>query len=142
MSKKPLPLPDMTGTDPNKVLRRRISIGDPAATPDQQPSPTPVHTQVDTEKTRVRENKGGSRPDPDGMRRTSIYITKDAADKLEAGVEQVLEILGEDTPRHVALSALIIAGAEQAPTIAKDLAKQQAAELAARLAALQQASGE
>ncbi|RSN05986.1 hypothetical protein DMC63_37905 [Streptomyces sp. WAC 05977] len=76
------------------------------------------------------------------MRRTSIYITKDAADKLEAGVEQVLEILGEDTPRHVALSALIIAGAEQAPAIAKDLAKRQAAELAARLAALQQASGE
>lgn len=72
------------------------------------------------------------------MRRTSLYITQEAADALDAAVDQVLAALGGDTPRHVALSALLIAGTQRAEDVTRQLAAQQAAELAERLAALQQ----
>lgn len=72
------------------------------------------------------------------MRRTSLYVTAAAADALEAASDHVLAALGGNTPRHVALSALLLAGAEQAETVARRLAEQQAAELTARLAALRQ----
>jgi hypothetical protein len=139
----PLPPPDMSGTDPDAVLRRRISIPDPTTSTPAPTPPAPVHTQVDLGVERVREGREGkgSRPDPAGMRRTSLYITKEAADGLEAAADQVLAILGGDTPRHVALSALLMAGVGQAQTVARQLAEQQAAELSTRLAALQQASG-
>lgn len=137
----PLPPPDMSGTDPDAVLRRRISIPDPTTSAPAPTPPAPAHTQVDLGAARVREGKGGTRPDPAGMRRTSLYITKEAADALETAADQVLAILGGDTPRHVALSALLMAGVGQAQTVARQLAEQQAAELSTRLAALQQASG-
>lgn len=136
MSKSaPLPPPNMSGTETEDFLSRRFSIGT------EQGPPTPAHTPVDTRETKVRASKG-TRPDPAGMRRTSLYITQEAAEKLEAAADQVLATLGGDTPRHVALSALLLAGVEQAPVVTRRLAEQQAAELAARIAALQQASGE
>jgi hypothetical protein len=129
---KPLPPPDFSGTDPNAVLRSRIDLNVPV----DQPS-IPAHTQVRTGKGRVRAGKGvGTRPDPEGMRRTSFYITQQAAAALDAAADRIVELLGEGTPRHVALSALLLAGADQAGAVAQDLARQRAAELAERLAAL------
>ncbi|MFE2962019.1 hypothetical protein [Nocardia tengchongensis] len=85
----------------------------------------------------MRKGKGvGTRPDPQGMRRTSFYITQAAATALEAAADQIVALLGEDTPRHVALSALLVAGANQVDVVAQELARQRAAELSARLAAL------
>ncbi|WP_459964124.1 hypothetical protein [Nocardia sp. IFM 10818] len=70
------------------------------------------------------------------MRRTSFYITRTAAEALERAADQIVELLGEGTPRHVALSALLLAGADQVDAVAQELAKQRAAELSARLATL------
>lgn len=81
----------------------------------------------------------GKRQDPPGMRRTSLYITAAAAEALEAAADQVVDALGDgEIPRHVALSALLLAGAEQAKVVAERLVEQRAAELTERLAALQQ----
>lgn len=129
-----VPPPDMSGTDPDAVLRSRINLNiDPSAS---APS-TLAHTQVRASGNRVRAGKGGgTRPDPDGMRRTSFYITREAAEALERAADQIVQLLGEGTPRHVALSALLLAGAGQADVVAQELARQRAAELAERLAAL------
>ncbi|MGY1948932.1 hypothetical protein [Nocardia asiatica] len=128
-----LPGPDLSGTDPNEVLRSRINLNVPV----NPPSSTPAHTQVRAGKDRVRTDKGGgTRPDPDGMRRASIYVTSEAAKALEAAADKIVALLGDGTPRHVALSALLLAGADQVDAVAQELARQRAAELAARLAAL------
>ncbi|MCP9625237.1 hypothetical protein NMK54_34390 [Nocardia otitidiscaviarum] len=129
MSREPLPPPDFSGTDPNEVLRSRIDLT-------VGPPPTPAHTQVKAGTGRVRAGKGGTRPDPEGMRRTSFYITREAAEALERAADQIVDLLGEGTPRHVALSALLLAGANQVDAVAQELAQQRAAELAARLATL------
>lgn len=73
------------------------------------------------------------------MRRTSLYITEEAAAALEAAAKEVLDVLGGGTPRHVVLSALLLAGVDQADAVAQRLVKQQTAELTARLDALRQA---
>lgn len=134
-SKKPLPPPNMAGTDADEVLSRRLSVST-QSTP-AHTSPTPAHTQVNPVSRESKSGKG-TRPDPDGMRRTSFYISTDAAQALDAAVEYVLNVLGADTPRHVALSALLHAGAERAPEVARRLVQEQAAQLQARLAQLQQ----
>lgn len=74
------------------------------------------------------------------MRRSSLYISEEAATALDAAATQVLGKLGGHTPRHVVLSALLMAGAAQVDTVTRQLAAQQAAELTERLAALQQAA--
>ena len=84
------------------------------------------------------ETRRGTRPDPAGMRRISLYVSREAADQLDAAVDQVLAALGGDTPRHVALSALLLAGAEHAPEVTRHLAHEKAAQLHARLTELQQ----
>lgn len=84
------------------------------------------------------ESRKGTRPDPAGMRRTSVYITKEAAEALEKAADRIIARLGGDLPRHVALSALLLAGAGQADHVAHQLAEKRAAELSERLAALQQ----
>ncbi|MBF6301648.1 hypothetical protein IU459_29520 [Nocardia amamiensis] len=127
-----LPGPDLSGTDPNEVLRSRIDLNVPV----NPPPSTPAHTQVRAGGERVRTGKGGTRPDPEGMRRASFYITREAADALERAADKIVQLLGDGTPRHVALSALLLAGAEQVDAVAQELARQRAAELAARLAAL------
>jgi N-acetylglucosamine kinase-like BadF-type ATPase len=71
------------------------------------------------------------------MRRVSLYVTAEAIEAFDAAADQILRLLGDGTPRHVALSALLLAGARQADPVAHELARQRAAELAQRLAALQ-----
>ncbi|WP_280484491.1 hypothetical protein [Nocardia cyriacigeorgica] len=75
------------------------------------------------------------------MRRASIYVTREAADALERAADQIVQVLGEGTPRHVALSALLLAGAGQVDAVVQDLARRRAEELAARLAALPSTPG-
>lgn len=127
----PLPLPDLTGTDSDRILRSRIDLNVPV-----NPPPTPAHTQVRDGKDRVRAGKGKTRTDPPGMRRASIYVTSEAAEALDRAADRIVELLGDGTPRHVALSALLMAGAGRADSVAQELARKRAEELAARLAAL------
>ncbi|MFF0547222.1 hypothetical protein ACFYTF_30760 [Nocardia thailandica] len=129
-ARKKLPDPDFSGTDPNAVLRSRIDLNVPI-----NPPSAPTHTQVDTGTDKVRASKG-TRQDPPGMRRASFYVSAEAAAALERAADQIVQLLGDGTPRHVALSALLLAGAGQADVVAQELARQRAAELAARLAAL------
>jgi hypothetical protein len=126
-----LPPPDLSGTDPDRTLRSRIDLNVPI-----NHSPTPAHTQVRASKDRVREGKGGTRADPPGMRRASIYVSSEAAEALDRAADRIVELLGDGTPRHVALSALLLAGAGQVDAVAQALARRRAEELAARLAAL------
>ncbi len=87
----------------------------------------------------VAGSANSKRRDPPGMRRTSLYITAEAAEALEAATNDVVAALGDnEVPRHVALSALLLAGAEQAEVVAERLIEQRAAELTERLAALRQ----
>lgn len=133
-ARKYIPDPNLDGTDPNEVLRSRLlntPVGS-ASTPS-----TPAHTQPTSQ---VRKGTGKGRPDPEGMRRISLYVTADAADALDQAATSVLAALGGDVPRHVALSALLEAGARQAPEVAQQLVQQRTAELAARLQALQHQS--
>lgn len=127
----PLPPPDLSGTDPDRTLRSRIDLNVPV-----NPPPAPAHTQVRAGKDRVGAGKGGTRADPPGMRRTSLYVSVEAAAALERAADRIMEILGDGTPRHVALSALLLAGADRVDAVAQELARQRAEELAARLAAL------
>lgn len=127
-ARRDLPEPDLDGTDPDQVLRSRLFSTQVGNAPDAS---TPAHTQPTSH---VRTGMGsGTRPDPKGMKRTSLYVTEAAASALEQAADQILDSLGRDIPRHVALSALLEAAARQAPAIAHDLARQRAAELAARL---------
>lgn len=128
--KKNVGEPDTHDTDPNEVLRSRLANTHVGTGTEAS---TPAHTQSTH---RVRTGMG-SRPDPDGMRRRSLYVTAEASDALEQAADQVLATLGGDVPRHVALSALLQAGAERAETVAAELAQHRAAELAARLQDLQ-----
>lgn len=130
-ARKELPAPDLTGTDPNAVLRSRVDLSVPIGAP----SPIPAHTQVGASKGGVRSGKG-TRPDPAGMRRASIYVTREAVEALDQAADRIVQVLGDGTPRHVALSALLLAGAGQVDVVAQELARQRAAELTARLAAL------
>lgn len=131
--RKELPDPDTHDTDPDAVLRGRLSAVQVGASTTGAEASTPAHTQPTH---RVRTGTG-TRPDPQGMRRRSLYISADASNALDAAVDQVLAALGGDVPRHVALSAVVQAGAAQADTVATELAQQRAADLAARLRSLQ-----
>ena len=111
MSKNnPLPPPDMSDTDPDAVLRRRISIPDSTTPTPAHTPPKPSHTQEDPSPHQARKGKEGKRaqPDPVGMRRVSLYVTEEAADALETAAGQVLAALGGNTPRHLPLSALLM----------------------------------
>ncbi|WP_415648539.1 hypothetical protein [Stackebrandtia soli] len=70
------------------------------------------------------------------MTRQSYYINREAADALDDAVDAVLAVLGPDTPRHVALSAIIRAGADRATDVAATLAEDRATELERRIAEL------
>ena len=84
------------------------------------------------------KDKKSNRPDAPGMKRGSLYASEAAFAEFETAVRQVLDALGEGTPRHVAVSALLSAGADQADTVIRKLAAQHAAALAERLAAIQE----
>lgn len=134
MSKgKDLPPPDTSGTDPDSALKARFTIGQ---------APAPAAQTVPNLGTYSRpaprpERKPSTRPDPKGMSRTSYYISEDAASAMADAVDQVIAALG-DVPKHVALSALIKAGAAQAAAVATGLAEARAAELAERLKAMRE----
>ncbi len=125
----------MGGTDPDEVLRRRLDFGQ---------APISAHTQVRADIGEVQTGKeiqagkgSATRPDPVGMRRVSLYVSADAAAALEDAADQIVTALGGGTPRHVALSALLLAGAAQGGLVAQQLVHQRASELAEQLAALQ-----
>lgn len=131
--KKPLPPPDTSGTT---TMAKRFTVGaNPLATP------TSTHTQPigDVQAAHTKptgRGRVGTRPDAEGMTRESYYITKDAAEALTTAVDQIRVVLGPDTPKHVAISAIIATGAAAADQIAAELAEQRAAELAEQLAKL------
>jgi hypothetical protein len=126
-----IPAPDMDGTDPDEVLRRRFLNTQVGHTP-----PTPAHTPTTPQVQTGKGTTSGTRPDPDGMKRISLYVTEAAATGLGQAADDVLATLGGDVPRHVALSALLNAAAKQAPAIAQELIQQRATELTERLKAL------
>ncbi|MCW2915875.1 MAG: hypothetical protein JWN52_3943 [Actinomycetia bacterium] len=144
---KKLPDPDLSGTDPDETLKTGFSLGQPSAAPTvSAPSPhsgTGVHEQgTGTASTRPRRpRKKGTRPDPEGMKRVSYYISADVAAALDEAVEEVLIQLGGDVPKHQVLSALLAAGAGHIADVTAALAQSRAAELAAQLEALRQQQG-
>ncbi|MBA3489576.1 MAG: hypothetical protein H0T78_08545 [Longispora sp.] len=131
--KNMMPGPDMSGTDPDKVLRSRVGIdlGVPIGSP---PSPPTAPTALPARLVK----RAPTRPDPKGMKRASLYIARDAYEALEGGADRILEILGDGTPRHEVLSALLRAGAAQAARVAQQLAAERAQSLADRIAQLQE----
>lgn len=141
-ARKDLPAPDFSGTDPNEVLKSRFSaqttpfgavqVGN--ASTDAIPAHTPGMGKVDT----GGRKPASTRPDPEGMRRVSLYVTKEAAAALEEAAEKVVAALGGEIRRHVALSALLTAAAEQTPAVTQDLIQIRAEQLATQLRDLQQ----
>lgn len=111
-----------------------------APTPPSVPPPAPYPGVQGYGRTRPtgRPRTNAKRADPPGMKRASYYITEAADAALTDAVKQVLQALGDDTPQHVALSALITAGAAQAAAVAQQLVDARATELAHRLEQLRQ----
>lgn len=140
MSRKKMPPPDTSGTSVDSALNKRFSLGDSK----QVDTPIPdIHMPIPEYGSGMgptASKKRGRRADPSGMRRVSYYLSADAADALEKGVDQVREALGGEIARHVALSALIETGAAQTDRIIKELAQARAQALAAQLAELHEAS--
>ncbi|WP_189172302.1 hypothetical protein [Pilimelia anulata] len=85
---------------------------------------------------RSKKPSPSTRPAPAGMSRTSYYITAEAQAAMDTAVDQVLATLGDDVPKHVALSALIAAGAAQAEQVAAALVSERADALTRRLESL------
>lgn len=132
MTKKDkLPAPDTSHT----TMSRRLSVGTNPLAANEQQAHTPPIGQVYPAHTRPMGRRG-TRPDADGMTRQSYYISREAADALDAAVATVRSALGPDVPRHVALSAIITSGAADADRIATELAQARAAELAEQAAKL------
>lgn len=133
MSKKnELPPPDTSHT----TMQRRLSVGsNPLSNTETQAAHTPPTGQVYPAHTRPMGRRG-TRPDAEGMTRQSYYISREAADALDAAVDTVRTALGPEVPRHVALSAIIAAGAADADRIAAELAQARAAALAEQAAKL------
>ena len=74
------------------------------------------------------------------MRRTSLYISLDAANELDGAVEHVLEALGGDVAKHVILSALIRKAAASADQVTAQLAQERADALEQQLDRLRRGS--
>lgn len=72
------------------------------------------------------------------MRRVSWYLSADAADAVDQAVNAITARLGPDTPRHVALSALLATVTQHTDDVAGRLLTDRAARLEAELAALKQ----
>lgn len=71
------------------------------------------------------------------MRRTSLYISEEAAKALEDAVRQVQAGLDRDVPKHQVLSALVFAAAGSVDDVLAHLSADRASVLADRLRALQ-----
>ncbi|QRP42989.1 hypothetical protein [Amycolatopsis sp. FDAARGOS 1241] len=72
------------------------------------------------------------------MKRASIYCSEAAYTRFDGALDKVHQAIGDETPRHVAVSAPLEAAADQAGEVTRKLAKQHAEALAARLEALKQ----
>lgn len=134
--RKQLPPPDASGTDPDAVLRSRFSLAADSPAPlarvseGKSDAPIPAtETPTGAEPSRRR----GTRPDAEGMRRVSYYISAAASQELDDAVAAVLDVLGDDVPKHRVLSALIVAGTKQAGQVAQDLAEERTRMLSERL---------
>lgn len=79
----------------------------------------------------------GTRPDAEGMRRWSLYSTEASAASFDAAVERLRAALGPDTPKQIAISALLEYAAAGVEEVEADLIAARTRELQARLAALQ-----
>lgn len=77
-----------------------------------------------------------SRPDPDGMRRWSLYTTEASAAAFDDAVAKIREDLGGDVPKQVVISALLEYAAAGSEQVADVLIELQAHELEERLANL------
>lgn len=130
-----LPPPDTSGTDPSgATMARRFTLGatNPlagATNPLAQAAPAPAERAL----AMVPKPSKGTRPDPDGMKRASYYVSKEAAEALDEAATWIQrEIPG--LPRHAALTALF---ATMDPKKAVEaVAEARAAELRGQLAAL------
>lgn len=133
--KDQLPPPQVNGVQ-NNPLNTRFSMSPATAAEPARTQSAPARTSG----TRgYGRGTGKSRPDPAGMCRESFYLSVEARDALAAAVDQVVAALGGDVPKHVAISALIAAGAAQSGRVAADLAADRAKELAAQIEALNNA---
>lgn len=137
--RKDLPPPDAAGTAPVDPLRARISLP-PAVPPTGMGGPDTARTSGAGGYGRgMGQRQGparGTRPDAEGMRRVSWYAQADAVEAIDQAVDSITARLGSGTPRHVALSALLIAAAAQADTVAGQLLADRADRLSAELARL------
>lgn len=70
------------------------------------------------------------------MKRGSLYASEQAFVQFDAAIKKVQATLGGDTPRHMAVSALLSVGAEHADEAIRKVESQRLAELTERLAAL------
>lgn len=134
-SRNPLPPPDTSGTDPTAAtMAKRFNIGttNPLAGT-TNPLAAAVPAPTERALTVVPRPAKGTRPDPEGMKRASYYVSKAAAEALDEAADWILkEIPG--LPRHAALTALF---ATMDPRKAVEaVAEARAAELRGQLAAL------
>jgi hypothetical protein len=153
-ARKDLPAPDLSGTDPDETLRQRFSLGMPSAAPAAAPpgpyTGTGMYGQqqdapAKDKRGRSKNKKEASpntRPDPEGMRRVSYYVTAEAAAAIEQAVTEAELTLGGGIPKHVVMSALLLAGAERSAEIIAGLTRARADELAKRLEALRREAGD
>jgi len=70
------------------------------------------------------------------MRRVSWYASAEAVEAVDQAVDAITTRLGPGTPRHVALSALLLAATTHTDAIAGQLLADRAAQLSAELARL------
>lgn len=100
-------------------------------------APPPAKKAAAAPKKKAEPKSGGTRPDAEGMRRWSLYSTEASGAAFDAAVERILAVLGPDTPKQVAISALLEYAAAGVETVEADLVEARTRELEARLAALQ-----
>lgn len=81
-------------------------------------------------------SRKGARRDAEGMTRESLYLSTQARDALHEAIERVIAALGGDVPKHVAVSALILAAANQADQVTAELVAERAAYLTRLLESL------
>ena len=136
--RKEMPPPDVSGTNMEKALSKRFSIGASSTEDSPIPDPSMGKGRYGSGMGEPKESKKRVTRDPDGMRRASYYISATAAESLDSAADRILAVLGKDMPRHVALSALIAAGANHLDEVVKQLAANRAAELGERLRQLEQ----
>ncbi|OLE20385.1 MAG: hypothetical protein AUG49_25270 [Catenulispora sp. 13_1_20CM_3_70_7] len=133
-ARNPLPPPDISDTDPTKAkMAQRFSLGgNPlagATNPLAAAAPAPAERAL----AMVPKPSKGTRPDPEGMKRASYYVAKEAAEALDEAADWIQQQI-PGLPRHAALTALF---ATMDPSKAvESVAQARADQLRNQLAAL------